>query len=617
MDNELQTTIDNARLTIDADRLNDLLDLIGGYDGDGCGDEEEEKLVVESKKLIFQMPEEVQDALIEGHKELKEEEIYANEIDGFVKCPNRNYKFVKQMFEKHHFYHRKENKVCVWTGEGYDDRTFIAPNPKMLSANYGVVYYKHMVEVYCKETKQMVWKEKFDEFFQRWLDDNDKRCFTNMKPVPPPQDCPKNICNTWGGLYFDKLKAVFGQDRVAIPECIKQDTLDMFDKLIENALGWELDREHPKNIMGNPTVSLKEYIKALWGHRLSKPGINPEVMVLIIDSRQGIGKTKFLRILGKLIGEEYYQELPSFASIFDASFSDFMIKQMINIDELGDISKNRQYKEKLKNLITAKKWKMNRKHIQEENVEFCGMLVGTANELNPLDISAPDRRFLVCKGEGKMNGYNSPKFFKEIHSWTDIHYYIIAQHCIEVYEKYNWSPNELQIAVPMTKTRQMMNAVNRDFVLCFLWDMTHSFSQYKRINLTRGSMVKLFNWWLKEAGINNFTLSSPQFHNKIENYSNECKISGLYKTVNNQKYDFFPEDYYNFMVSADNDFKVDTETVIDIPAETLKIYKASKWRAEKSFLGTGFINDTDSEDEGNISTTPSMLDEGLDIEEVN
>ena len=97
MDKELETTIENARLTIDADRLNDLLDVLSGYDGDD-GDENSEE-VLRSKKLIFSLPEEVQDAFIEANKEQKEEEVYANDIDGFVKCPTRNYKFVKQMFE--------------------------------------------------------------------------------------------------------------------------------------------------------------------------------------------------------------------------------------------------------------------------------------------------------------------------------------------------------------------------------------------------------------------------------------------------------------------------------------------------------------------------------------
>ena len=614
MDKELETTIENARLTIDADRLNDLLDVLSGYDGDD-GDDNDSEEVLRSKKLIFSLPEEVQDAFIEANKEQKEEEVYANDIDGFVKCPTRNYKFVKQMFERNHFYHRKENKVCVWTGVSYDDRCFISPNPRALAAAYGEVKYEYRKKVHNKDTGEVEWKVGFADFFEEWLADNDKKAFVNMRPYPPPQECPKNCVNTWSGLHYDKLKSVFERKDVAIPLAIEQETIDIFDKLIENALGWEYDRKYPKNVYDNPTVPLKTWLKCLLGQRLTNPGINPEVMVLIIDSRQSIGKTFFWRIWGKLMGDEHYQELPSFASIFDASFSDFMIKQMINIDELGDISKNRQYKEKLKNLITAKKWKMNRKHIQEENVNFSGMIVGSSNELNPLDISSVDRRFLVCKGEGKINGYNGSRFFSEIGSWTDLQYYIIGKHCCDIYEKYMWSPTELQVAIPMTKTRMMMNAVNRDYVCCFFWDLAISFSHIYRINITKGGMVKLFNWYLKETGINNYSLSSNQFHNKVDNYCVEGKIDGICKTVNNQKYDFFPEEYYKYMLKENNDFKEDTDTIIIIKQEKLTDYKASIWRADKSFLGSGLLDESD--DEGTGSTTPSMLDAGLDIEEVN
>ena len=69
------------------------------------------------------------------------------------------------------------------------------------------------------------------------------------------------------------------------------------------------------------------------------------------------------------------------------------------------------------------------------------------------------------------------------------------------------------------------------------------------------------------------------------------------------------------MLKENNDFKEDTDTIIIIKQENLTDYKASIWRADKSFLGSGLLDESD--DEGTGSTTPSMLDAGLDIEEVN
>ena len=44
------------------------------------------------------------------------------------------------------------------------------------------------------------------------------------------------------------------------------------------------------------------------------------------------------------------------------------------------------------------------------------------------------------------------------------------------------------------------------------------------------------------------------------------------------------------MLKENNDFKEDTDTIIIIKQEKLTDYKASIWRADKSFLGSGLLD---------------------------
>ena len=207
--------------------------------------------------------------------------------------------------------------------------------------------------------------------------------------VPPPMVCPDDVFNTWKGFKIEKLNV---SDRE--PESC-EDIL----KLVM--------------VLCNHDTDVYEYVLDWLAQMLQSPATKIGI-ALVFKSKEGAGKGTLMRILSKIMGDDYVGETSNPAQdIFGTHGSAHIGKILLSIDEVGSADTSKVLG-RLKNLITSERCIFNPKGIQQTEMNNCCRFVFTTNKSIPISIDGKDdRRYCLIE--------SSNEHCKDSAFWANFH----------------------------------------------------------------------------------------------------------------------------------------------------------------------------------------------------
>ncbi len=204
-------------------------------------------------------------------------------------------------------------------------------------------------------------------FLNEWLKDEDRRSYKKCYWFPNlDKGDPQNF-NTFTGFK---------------------------SKIVENVNMEKVSKflEHLK-LLTNYEEKSTDYLIKYVSHIFQKPEEIPQT-ALLFKSYQGTGKDIFTDFLGKILGNNLIHKEPKMENVTGTFNSSTQNKLILQLNEIT--GKDGHFnKELLKDLITATHLNIRKMRTDAEKFpNFIRLLLFT-NNLNPIDIPADDRRYLV------------------------------------------------------------------------------------------------------------------------------------------------------------------------------------------------------------------------------
>lgn len=302
----------------------------------------------------------------------------------------RGYNAVKEEFEKNNF--KINSSVCFVEISKYNE--IIMRKKTDLKDRYQEMFYNE----YSLKDGEI--EEKRMKFIDKWLDDDQKRFYEDIKFDPSANPSfGEDVYNTFKGLHGEKLLSKF------------EDILDCDETIIENQpyeeegvwkyknKDLELFMSHFKDLVGNNAenfIYLWYYLASIVQNR------NQTKKSIIFQSKQGVGKDKFFKFLVKhIFGREYVALISEPKDIFQR-FNLTLENKFLCI--LSETEGRDLFEEsaKLKALIDSTgEITIERKGVNQYNMPNRLNMIFFTNNKNPVKIEKGDRRFVVfeCNNE--------------------------------------------------------------------------------------------------------------------------------------------------------------------------------------------------------------------------
>ena len=299
------------------------------------------------------------------------DEDFSLEVDGNGK---RTYDIVKEEFEEHHC--KIINKSLYVKKNGED---FIFMKKGDICSSYEHLQYEEPKEITDKNgNTTIVWDKT--AFLPRWCKDEDILCYEDVGNFPNEKDCPKNILNMW------------------IPFAM------------ENVITWE-DRPVEKGlwldmlfILCGKDQNIYEYLL----HWIAQMILYPETKtnMPIFVSAEGSGKGTFLQLLSGMLGKKKVFETTDPSRDVWGNFNIVMESAfLVNINEMSK-NDSKEAGDKIKALITDRALTINKKGINQYQLQSSHRFIGSTNNFDPIKTSIGDRRKWIvrCADDKKGDG---------------------------------------------------------------------------------------------------------------------------------------------------------------------------------------------------------------------
>jgi hypothetical protein len=224
-------------------------------------------------------------------------------------------------------------------------------------------------------------------FVAEWLKDTQKKSYDRMT-IDPTRKQP-NIYNLWRGFVTEGLPKLD-------PAFVAQ---EMQPFLHHVRYGWTANFEEAA-----------KWIMELFSHMYQHPEKKPEVAVLLFGE-EGCGKGMLLEFLReKVFGEKCTAQCANLVlDVFDKFANKVLGNVLLQVDEVGE---SRTLASQLKNFITARNFRFEKKGRDPVDVPNLVTLFFTTNDAVQLPISPKDRRyaFFQCVEMDKDDPEYIPRF---------------------------------------------------------------------------------------------------------------------------------------------------------------------------------------------------------------
>lgn len=229
-----------------------------------------------------------------------------------------------------------------------------------------------------------------EPFTSKWFKDPKIKTYDTMDFIPYGVKCPDNVFNMFSGLEIEKVRS--------------KDT-HSFDYILETI-----------KLNAGDNDDMYEYLVNYLAHLVQKPGILPQVSIVVVGE-QGTGKSSLWENLGdKLLGKRY--------SLQSSNADDIIGKFNINKNKLLVVMEETEAKNtfescsQIKTLITQPTKYFENKGKDKFNVRNCGRYIFISNSQTPVKIEQSDRRFVVTECSNRH--IQDRAFFNKVNEeWND------------------------------------------------------------------------------------------------------------------------------------------------------------------------------------------------------
>ena len=343
--------------------------------------------------------------------------------------------------------------------------------------NIGTPKKPQMVEIIIKKL-----------FVDMWLRDENRRTLKKidfMPESPINKIAPKNIYN-----LFDGYKAKLPKEGTEYDFDVDAEVQRFINHLSL------LTNHHEEG-----TNYLINYIADL----LQNPQNLPSV-ALVFKSKQGLGKDLLINYIEKLIGEKYVYRTSNMEEIYGTFNPAVKGKLLVQLNELEG-KDGFAKKERLKDSITAESVNINEKNIKPFRILHAIRYLIFSNNMNPIDIPADDRRFVVYQGGDLLDEKDRDEYYNPLFDNLDNH--LVINKLLEYFMNIDLSDFNLKRQRPITDAYKQMRENCIPPMYKFTWDLLN--------DLFKSGDTKI----RKHNKLNKSIIKSTDFHNLYSEWYNK------------------------------------------------------------------------------------------------
>ena len=375
-----------------------------------------------------------------------------------------SYEDVKMEFEKKHF-------KCLAKSNFYEinnNEYIIRKKNDLIAAYEHLTFNIHDVK---------------SQFIYKWLKDSSMRTYQNVTFAPPPVIVNDGCFNLWNGFRIEK---------VTIPESTN----------IINGLDLFLDHIHL--VVGEEQYC---YVVRWFAMLCQKPGIRPEVMILI-KSKQGLGKELIYKIFKAIIGDKYCVCTESVEQDILGGHNGLIEGKLLFVLNEMDIQLSVKLSGQIKNFITNEP----NKNINQFVSNNFNHTLSFSNKCFPLTIEESDR----CSNPINRSMIDVPnrEYFTKLYAILKDDYVLnqIYKYFLSVdISKFNAKDDR-----PNTQFCKDLKEMSRSRELQFLID--YSYRSIKAPDILFINLFNEFNKYNTENYVGSiYKTSNILFSNKIKN----------------------------------------------------------------------------------------------------
>jgi len=218
----------------------------------------------------------------------------------------------------------------------------------------------------------------------KWLGDDTMRIYEDMKIIPPPLKCPKNIFNLWTPFYIEKLNEIYVWDLKYTLANEKEDLIKKCEAIINHL-----------KILCNHNEADFLYLQRWIGQMLKYPAFKTTCITLI--SQEGAGKGTLLHFFKCLMGKQKVMETAEPEVYVWGKFNGMMKDCfLVNCNEL-EMKAQQEAESKIKALITDTELRINEKNIKAFKIDGFHRYIFTTNKDVPVKTHSKDRRHKIIR----------------------------------------------------------------------------------------------------------------------------------------------------------------------------------------------------------------------------
>jgi hypothetical protein len=309
---------------------------------------------------------------------------------------------------------------------------------------------------------------------KNWFKDCNKRLYKKVDFYPPPLICPPEHHNTYKGFKFNSYE----------PEVMTDDT------------HWVLFKELLESLCNYDTIS-SDFLLKFVAHIVQEPGTKPGI-ALVILGLQGLGKSKFMDQIAKLIGHSYMFVTNDPQNALYGKFNGGTENKLVcEIDEAKSLD-NIKNMGKIKHMITQKKMDIEKKGKSRIVINSFVRLCFTTNSKRPMQVEGSDRRIFAVTPSLKHK--QDFEFFKQFDCCTDDQLWYTFQKLKEVKNVVGFN---FERSLPTTDIKNSLKSMSVPYKYVWLNELIDDAIENKvdNIKFSHKDRFELYNKFFDSKGI--------------------------------------------------------------------------------------------------------------------
>lgn len=355
-------------------------------------------------------------------------------------------------------------------------------------------------------------------FTKKWIHDPNIRVYKKADFYPNKSKCPIDVYNLFKGFKAEEYEPINDKNKI--------------DELVEP-------------IINQFKVIAQEHYKFLiifYAYIIQYPDYKTNINIVVVG-KEGTGKSflnDFFR--NKILGEELSSQTDDTDDLF-SRFSNIYVKKLfIQIDEISNEDFSKKKLDKLKNIITSKTIKYEKKGFDPIIINnFCNTIM-TTNHNFSIPITQNDRRNVFFKCDDTYLGNHK--------YWNDLHNHLNSNEVARAFYEYllNYDLSSIMKDINIESGLQSIRPItsyNEDLrTLCIqpIYRFYSALTRYNYneeydpkyclidnedlyINIQASKLYTIYTEWYIKCGYNNKPISLPKFFMDLKKMEGVNKIN--------------------------------------------------------------------------------------------